>query len=83
MKGDVTRKGAEYLSIQELFFNSVKGGLVGFIVFIALSVATRYLDSVLGSNHHFVVMELWDLLLGALCFVLVFSFRFLEQYQKK
>ncbi len=83
MKGDVTRKGADFLSFQEVFFNSFKSGVAGFVVFITLSIATRFVDSIFfESSHHFVVMELWDLLLGVLCFALVFTFKFLERYQK-
>ena len=83
MKGDVTRKGADFLSFQGVLFNSFKSGVAGFIVFITLSIATRFFDSIFfESGHHFVVMELWDFLLGVLCFALVFTFKFLERYKK-
>lgn len=59
------------------FFNPLKNGILGFIAFLFVLVATKYLSFLIGNQTKFIIDE-EDLMLSLIGFVLFFLIRLLE-----
>lgn len=81
MRGVIPRKEINNFPFKAIL-NSFFEGIFGFAVFFIVSSFTRLLHSIF-YNTNSMQIELWDFILGFFCFALVFSFKFLERYNKK
>lgn len=69
-------------NIKSYFFNPVKGGIFGFAAFFGLLSGIKYLSFLIGNRPKF-NLDITDVTLSLLGFVLVFLIKFLENFQEK
>lgn len=71
-----------FKNIKSYFLNPVKGGIFGFAAFFGLLSGIKYFSYLVGSQAKF-SLDIADVTLSLLGFVLVFLIKFLENFQEK
>jgi hypothetical protein len=69
-------------NIKSYFLNPVKGGVLGFTAFFGLLSGIKYFSYIIGSQPKF-SLDIADVMLSLLGFILVFLIKFLENFQEK
>ncbi|MGE5432848.1 MAG: hypothetical protein ACM3QX_17330 [Syntrophomonadaceae bacterium] len=69
-------------NVKSYFLNPVKGGIFGFAAFFGLLSGIKYFSYLIGSQPKF-SLDIADVTLSVLGFVLVFLIKFLENFQEK
>ncbi|MCU7495262.1 MAG: hypothetical protein HF314_09675 [Ignavibacteria bacterium] len=75
-------EGQVFRNFKSYFLNPVKGGIFGFAAFFGLLSAIKYFSFMIGSQPHF-SLDVTDVTLSLLGFVLVFLIKLLENFQEK
>ncbi|MFH1195174.1 MAG: hypothetical protein V1720_05650 [bacterium] len=72
------------ISLKQIFRNfillPIKSGLFGFLTFISILIATKYFSYLVGVDANFTI-EIDDVYLSLIGFVLLFLIRFLENFK--
>jgi len=71
-----------FIFTSRYILNPIKNGVLGFIAFLLVLIATKYLSYLIGSQPIFKI-DGEDLLLSLIGFVLFFLIRVLENFQKE
>lgn len=67
-------------SIKRLFLYPLRSGIFGFSMFFTILLTTKFISSVIGTVNEFSV-EIDDVWISSIGFVLVFLIRFLENFK--
>ncbi len=90
MKGLAVKRAGTNEKKQSVFFQSLKcfvlkpieTGLIGFATFFTILIITKYLSYLIGTVEEFIV-DIEDLILSAIGFILMFLIKFLENFKKE
>ncbi|MGE5400245.1 MAG: hypothetical protein ACM3S2_07565 [Ignavibacteriales bacterium] len=70
------------VNFRSYILNPIKGGIFGFATFFTLLLGIKYFSYFIGSQPKFYV-DITDVILSLLGFLLVFLIKFLENFQEK
>lgn len=69
-------------TLRDFIIQPVKAGLIGFVTFISILISIKYISSLLNVNENFFV-DLDDIYVSFVGFVLMFLVRFIENFKPK
>lgn len=67
--------------VKQFVFNPVKSGLIGFTAFFSILLLTKFFSYLIGTYDEFAV-DIDDVFLSIIGFILVFLIRFLENFKQ-
>mgnify|MGYP001160708266 CR=1 FL=1 len=70
------------LSAKQYFVEPLKSGLLGFAIFVTILIIVKLFSYAIGSYNNF-TLEISDIQLSLVGFVLLFLIRFLENFKEK
>ena len=77
-----SRERQVFKNIKAYFLNPVKGGFFGFTAFFGLLAGIKYFSFLIGNRPRF-RLDITDVTLSLLGFILIFLIKFLENFQEK